>query len=142
MALKVTKKVVWVAEIDDQPGGLALCLDALAEAGANLECLIARRQPNMPGVGVVFVTPLQGRRVKAAATKLGFRATKSVATLRIEGADKRGIGARIARAIGAAGVNMRGVSASVVGRKFICYLGFDRRAAAAKAAAAIKRAGL
>jgi len=58
MSVKVTKTEVWVAEIDDQPGGLAQCLDTLASAGANLECVIGRRQPNKPGKGVIFVTPL------------------------------------------------------------------------------------
>jgi hypothetical protein len=140
MALKVTKTDVWAATIKDQPGGLADCLAALAAAGANLECMIARRRPEKPGRGVVFVTPLKGRRVKTAAAKAGFRPTHRVATLRIEGYDRRGMSTELTRAVGAAGVNMRGVSGAVVGGKFVCYFGFDSDRAATKAAAAIRRA--
>jgi hypothetical protein len=140
MALKVTKTHVWVAEIKDQPGGLAACLDTLAAAGANLECLIARRQVHRPRTGAAFVTPLQGRKVLAAAAKLGFHAAKRISTLKVEGDDRPGIGAMLARAVGAAGVSMRGATAVVIGRKFVCYLGFDDARSAAKAANAIRRA--
>ena len=45
MSLTITKVDVWAAEIDDTPGGLAKLLGALAGAGADLECVIARRDP-------------------------------------------------------------------------------------------------
>ena len=138
MALKVTKTDVWVAEINDQPGAMASCLGTLAAAGANLECVIGRRQPDKPGTGVIFVAPLHGKKVQEAAAGLGFHATTRVATLRIEGLDKPGVGAKIASAVGAAGVNMRGVSAIAVGRRCVCYLGFDSKADASKAASAIR----
>ena len=141
MALKVAKMKVWVAEIKDQPGGLAACLDTLAKAGANLECLIARRQTNRPRTGAVFLTPLAGRKVLTAAASLGFHAAQRIATLRVEGDNRPGIGASIARAAGSVGVNMRGTTALVIGRKFVCYLGFDRASDATKAAQAIRRIG-
>ena len=141
MALKVTKTVVWVAEIKDQPGALAACIDTLAEAGANLDCIIARRLSNRPGTGAVSITPLTGRKVKAAAAKAGFIATKRIATLKVEGNNQPGVGARLARAVGAAGVNVRGSFAAVVGRKFVCYLSFDKTSEANKAAKAIRRTG-
>lgn len=139
MALKVTKTKVWVAEIKDQPGGLAACLETLARAGANLECLIARRQSSRSRTGAAFVTPLQGRQVLAAAAKLGFHAAQRISTLKIEGDNLPGAGAKIARAVGGAGVSMRGTTASVIGRKFVCYLGFDSGADADKAARALRR---
>ena len=138
MALKVTKTDVWSAEITDQPGGLAACLDKIAGAGANLDCLIARRQPDKPGTGLVFLTPLKGKKTQVAATAAGFRTSQRIATLKVEGADRPGLGAKIARAVGDAGVSMRGTSAMVIGRKFVCYLGFDDGAAAQQAAVAIK----
>jgi predicted amino acid-binding ACT domain protein len=61
--------------------------------------------------------------------------------LKIEGDDRPGLGTQISRAIGSAGVNMRGTSAMVVGRKFVCYLGFDTASAANKAATALRRVG-
>ena len=56
MALKVTRCDVWAATVADRPGGLAEKLAALARAGANLEMVIARRQPDRPGTAVVFGT--------------------------------------------------------------------------------------
>jgi hypothetical protein len=141
MALKVTKTDVWAAEIQDQPGGLAQVMATIAGAGANLECVIARRQPDKPGTGVVFITPLRGKKLLAAAATVGFSESQRVATLKVEGGDRPGLGAQIAQAVGAAGVNLRGVSAAVVGRKFIAYLGFDHRDDADKAAAAIRSLG-
>ena len=54
MKLDITRVDVWAAGIEDQPGGLAQKLDALAKAGANLEFLIARRAPEKPGTGVLY----------------------------------------------------------------------------------------
>jgi predicted amino acid-binding ACT domain protein len=141
MALKVTKTHVWAAEIEDQPGGLAKVLGPIGEAGANLACVIARRKPDKPGTGVVFVTPLAGKRVLAAAEKAGFHTAGRVVTLKVEGDDRPGLGARLARAIGDAGVSMRGLSAAVIGARFVCYIAFDSESEAAKAAAAIKALG-
>jgi hypothetical protein len=138
MALKVTKTDVWATEIQDQPGGLAKVMETIAGAGANLECVIARRQPDKPGTGVVFITPLRGKKLLAAAATVGFNEAQRVATLKVEGGDRPGLGAQLAQAVGAAGVSMRGVSAAAVGRKFVAYLGFDNWDAANKAAAAIK----
>jgi ACT domain-containing protein len=56
MSLTVTKVDVWAAEIDDSPGGLAKLLSALADAGANLDCVIARRDHSKPDKGVTFLT--------------------------------------------------------------------------------------
>lgn len=139
MPLKVTKTDVWVAEIKDQPGGLAACLDSLASAGADLDCVIARRQPDKSGSGVVFVSPLSGRKVRGVADETGFRLAKPISTLRLEGDNKPGIGAKITRAVAEAGVNMRGVSAMSLGRRFVCYLGFDGPGDAATAAKALRR---
>jgi hypothetical protein len=138
MALKVTKMDVWSAEITDQPGGLAACLETIAATGANIECLIGRRQPDKPGTGLIFLTPLKGKKVQVAAAAAGFRTSQRIATLKVEGDDRPGLGAKIARTVGDAGVSMRGTSAMVIGRKFACYLGFDDAEAAQRAAAAIK----
>lgn len=138
MALKVTKTDVWAAEIQDQPGGLARVMGKIAGTGANLKCVIARRQPDKPGTGVVFISPLTGKKALAAAARVGFHETRRIATVKVEGADRPGLGAKIAQAVGAANVNMRGLSAATVGRRFVAYLGFDSWEDAIKAAAAIK----
>ncbi len=59
MKLDVTRVNVWAASIKDRSGALAEKLAALAQAGANLGFVLARRAPDKPGTGVVFLTPLK-----------------------------------------------------------------------------------
>jgi len=142
MALKVNKIEVWVGEMDDRPGGLAKILKGLGDAGANLEGVIARRQPDRPGTGVVFLSPIKSKRAKAAAHSLGLRPAMDVGGLRVEGPDKGGVGAKLTGALADAGVNLRGVSALALGKKFVAYFGFDSNADAANAAKVLRRAKL
>ena len=72
MSLTVTKIEVWAAQIEDKPGGLAKLLGALSGAGANLECVIARRDPSNAGKGVAFLTPVKGANVRKAAKAEGL----------------------------------------------------------------------
>jgi hypothetical protein len=138
MSMRVSKEDVWAGDVPDSPGGLARVLEALGRAGASLDCVIARRKPDRPGSGVVFLTPIKGKRVQQAARDAGLSPAPDVATLRVEGANKPGLGGRLTRAVADAGINMRGLSAAVLGTKFVAYLGFDSPADADKAIAAIK----
>jgi hypothetical protein len=138
MSLTVTKVDVWAAQIEDKPGGLARLLRALAGAGADLECVVARRGPSKTGKGVAFLTPVKGANVRKAAKAEGLAPAEKLATLKVEGDDAPGLGLRITAAIADSGVNLRGVSGTVIGRKFVVYLGFDGNADAAKAARALK----
>jgi hypothetical protein len=139
MPLNVTKVEIWAGELADQPGALARVLGAVGAAGADLECVIARRQSDKPGNGAMFVTPIKGRKVQAAARSAGLMPASNIATLRVEGSDKPGLGGRITGAVAEAGINLRGVSAAVVGNKFVAYLGFDSAADAAKAVRALRK---
>jgi len=138
MSLTITKVDVWAAEVDDTPGGLAKLLGALAGAGADLECVIARRDPTKTGKCVAFLTPVKGANVKKAAKAEGLAPAEKLATLKVEGDDAAGIGSQITSAVAEAGVNLRGASGAVIGRKFVAYLGFDGSADATKAARALK----
>lgn len=138
MALNVSKEDVWAVHMEDQPGGLAGVLEALSEAGTDLQCVIARRQPDKPGIGMAYMTPIKGRKQTSAAQNAGAKPAKDVATLRVEGPDKPGVGARMMRAIADAGINVRGVSAVVMGNKFAAYIGFDSNEDANKASRVIK----
>lgn len=138
MALKVTKADIWVATIEDRAGGAADRLEALSRAGANLEMLLARRT-EQPGQGVMFVTPVKGAKAVKAAQEAGFGKPQNIHSVRIEGGDKPGLGSRIARALGDAGVSFRGVSAVAIGRKFISYIACDSAEDAAKAIAVLKK---
>ena len=112
MDLLVEHVDVWAASIQDKPGALATVLAELRESGADLQFIIARRAPEAPGKGVVFVTPLQGDREIAAAAQLGFNVTRIVRSVRVVGPDRRGIAAELTRKLADKGINLRGFSAS------------------------------
>jgi hypothetical protein len=133
MALKVERVDTWAASLKDEPGGLAEELGALAAAGVNLEFMVARRAPDKPGGGVVFVTPIKGAAQCRAARKAGFEKSKSLNTIRIEGADKAGLAAKMAQAVGDKGINLRGFSAAAIGRKIVAHVAVDTSADATKA---------
>jgi hypothetical protein len=138
MALKVSKADVWAVTIDDRPGGAALKLEALSKAGANLEMVLARRT-EQSGQGVMFVTPLKGKKAVAAAQAAGMGQPGSIHSVRIEGGDKPGLGSKIARTLGDAGINFRGMSAIAMGRKFVSFIACDSAEDQARAIAALKK---
>jgi len=138
MALEVTQVEVWAASIDDQPGGLADKLEALATAGANLEFVIARRAPEKPGTGVVFVTPIEDAAEISAAKAAGFSQTESLHSVRAAGPDAPGRGVQITKALAGAGINLRGLSAASMGGQCVVHLALDSGADAAKAEEILK----
>ena len=123
--LLIDKVDVWASPLMDRPGGLAEKLEALRAAGADLQFVLARRAPEKPGGGVVFVTPLRGDREVEAATAEGFVVTRSLQSLRIEGPDRPGIVAELLRRLAAAGLTLQGLSAAVIGTRFVVYVGLD-----------------
>lgn len=125
MDLLVEREEVWAASIQDRPGALGEMLTALADAGADLDFVIVRRAPDKPGTGVIFVTPLRGDREWSAATNLGFSVTTRLHSIRVEGPNQKGIVAKLAKAIGAAGINLRGMSAAAIGTQFVAHFGVD-----------------
>jgi hypothetical protein len=124
---------IWAATIQDSPGGLAEVLTTLRNAGADLQSIIARRAPEEPGKGVVFVTPLQGDREIRAAAQVGFNVTHSLHSVRVMGPDRPGIAAELAQELADAGINLRGFSASVIGTQFVAYVAVDSLDDATKA---------
>jgi hypothetical protein len=140
MNLIVERVDVWAASIKDQPGGLAKILTGLRESGADLDFIIARRAPENPRTGVVFVTPLRGDAETAAAATLGFNVSRSLQSVRVEGDNKPGVAAELAEKLAAAGINLHGFSAAVIGARFILYISLDTPEDAAKAAAILKQA--
>ena len=140
MAYDVSKVEVWTREIDDRAGSLAAALEPLAKAGADLAFLIARRYTHQPGKAVVFVGGVTGAGTKAAETA-GFRRTSDLAALRVEGANKPGDAFQVANLLSKSGINLRGVSASVIGPRYVQILAFDTAADADKAAGLLRGAG-
>ncbi|HKB05594.1 MAG TPA: ACT domain-containing protein [Gemmataceae bacterium] len=141
MAYDVTKVEVWTRELDDRAGSLAAALEPLANAGVDLVFMIARRYSHLPGKGVVFVGGITGAKATKAAEAAGFKKSTDLAGLRVEGPNKPGDAHRVASLLAQAGINLRGVSASVIGSKYVLIMAFDSAADADKAAAVLKGAG-
>jgi predicted amino acid-binding ACT domain protein len=140
MELLVERVDVWAAAIQDKPGGLAMLLDALRSAGADLQVIIARRAPDKPGTGVVFVTPLQSDREIRVAAQVGFNVSQSLHSVRVMGQDRPGVAAELTQKLADAGINLRGFSASVIGKQFAAYVAVDSLADANKAVQILRSA--
>jgi len=132
---------VWSASIADKTGGLSWLLKGMDEAGADFNFIIARRTPENPGSGVVFVTPIRGDREVKAASTLGFSLTNSVGAVCIEADNTPGATARLTGLIADAGINIRGLSVAVTGTRFVAYIGFDSTNDAEKAVSIFQDAG-
>ncbi|MGA1235962.1 MAG: ACT domain-containing protein [Limisphaerales bacterium] len=135
MNLIVERADVWAAPLQDRPGGLADVLETLKDAGADLDFIVARRDSKEPGKGVAFVTPLRGDAEVAAAAEVGFNVANSIHSVRIEGANERGLAAELVRRLADEGINLRSLSAAELGARFVMYIGFDTEQDAKKAVA-------
>ncbi|HNQ21526.1 MAG TPA: ACT domain-containing protein [Phycisphaerae bacterium] len=121
MLYEVSRADMWVGELEDRPGALAERLDKLAALGANLESIVVQRAEDKPGVAQMYVSPLRG----AAARETGLSKAGGLHTVRIEGPDRPGMAATISRAVGDAGINMRGFSGAAIGARHAIYITFD-----------------
>lgn len=138
MELIVEQVDVWAAGIRDKPGGLAAALTILRDAGADLQLIIARRSPDRPGEGVVFVAPLQGDGEMRAAAVAGFNITQRQHCVRVMGRNQPGLAAALAEDLAEAGINLRGFSAAVIGTQFVAYVAVDSQAEADQARAVLE----
>jgi predicted amino acid-binding ACT domain protein len=140
MAYEITKEDVWVAEIEDRAGAVAEKLEALSRVGVNLEFMIARRAPDKPGKGVVFMAPFRGEDSVRGALQAGLSQWTSASTLRVEGPDRPGLGALITWTVANEGISMRGVSGAKLGQRSAFYLAFDSATDADRASEALVNA--
>jgi hypothetical protein len=125
MGFKLDRVHVWSGEVADQAGGVAGKLAALAQAGANLEYILTRRQPDAPGTGVLLVAPVTGAAQVRAAKSAGLAETHSHVLLRVEGDNQAGLAHRLTQQWALAGISMQGLTMSVLGNKFVGFAAFD-----------------
>ncbi len=141
MDFHLNRVQVWSAEVPDQAGGAARVLQPLAEAGANLEFIWTRRTAEKGGRGVIFVAPVTGPAQTRAAQSAGLAKSSDMVLLRIEGADSPGVGHFLAACLANAGINLRGLSMTALGGRFVAYVACDNAddtARAVQALAALK----
>jgi hypothetical protein len=136
MAVTVKKVTLWRKEVAHEPGVLAGVLEPLAKAGASLRVVMGYAMGDS-GRAVVEVLPVTGKKATAAASAAGLAAS-SIPCLLVEGDDRAGLGADMARAIANTGVNISFLIAETVGRKFSAVFGFQADADATAASKAIK----
>ena len=139
MAVTVKKITLWRKEVAHEAGTLASVLEPLAEAGTNLRLVMGYAIPGECSRAAVEVFPVTGQKAMRTARAAGLSASP-IACLLVEGDDRAGLGAAMARAVAAAGVNISFMMAETVGRKFSAVFGFQSDADAATASKAIKSA--
>lgn len=137
MSYRVTKEHVWVAQLPDLAGALAGKLQALADGGLNLEFIIIRR--DQPGTALMFVSPLRTIAEIETAKLAGLLRSEGLHSLRVEGTNVPGLGARIMNAVAAAGLRLRGLSAAALGGVSVTNLAFDTEADADEAKRVLER---
>jgi hypothetical protein len=125
MALQIHRVQVWSGEVPDRPGATAAKLERLAHAGADLEFVFTRPHPNRPDTTHVFLAPISGPDQEQAAREVGLAPARDIAMLCVEGDNRPGIGYEMMSRLAVAGVNLRGLSISAVGKRFAAYLAFD-----------------
>ena len=135
MGFKLDRVHVWSGEVADQAGGVAGKLSLLAQAGANLEYIYTRRQPDRPGTGLLFVAPITGPLQVRAAKSAGLTESFDPVVLRVEGDNQAGLGHRLTQQWALAGLSMQGLSLAVLDDKFVGYASFDTVEDANRAAA-------
>ena len=100
MGFKLDRVHVWSGEVVDRAGGVAAKLAALAQANANLEFILTRRQPDRPGTGMLYVAPVTGPIQVRAARAAGLAETGDPIVLHVEGDNEAGLAHRLTQNLG------------------------------------------
>ncbi len=138
MPYKLQRVEVWAADILNRPGMLARVLESLRNAEAEIDFLIARRVTET--TSRLFVAPLKGKAQKQAADAVGLVPAVGMHALRVVGPNRAGLAADVTRAVATAGVNLRGLSAAVIGKRAAIYCAVAREEELLTAGRAIRRA--
>jgi hypothetical protein len=125
MTLQIRKVQVWSGEIPDRPGAAAATLEHLVRAGADLEFVFTRSHPSKADYSSIFLAPISGPEQMQAARTAGLGPALDMVMLCIEGDNRPGIGYQVMSQLAVAGINLRSLSLSSVGKRFAANLAFD-----------------
>jgi hypothetical protein len=117
---------------------LAGALEPLAQAGADLQVVMAYRYPGTDK-GAIELHPVSGRKSNAAVQTAGL-VWSSIPVLPVEEDNRPGLGYALTKAVGDAGISMSFVMAQVVGRRYAAVFGCENEADAVEAAMLIRKA--
>lgn len=123
MSYRITDEFVCGGAIHDSSAALAQTLETLAEGGLDLEMIMSRR--DQAGWSLIFVSPLRSQADSDIAEEVGLHREGNLRTLRIEGPNVRGIGARIVRTLADEDIPIRGYWALSLGEQCVTDIAFD-----------------
>ncbi len=138
MALTVKRLTLWRREAANRPGLLADTLAPLA--GTDLKVVMGYRIPGQENRAAIEVGPVSGARGESAAQQGGLSAAGAIPTLAVQGDNRAGLGAAMAREIAAAGIDIAFLVAQVVGDRYSAVFGFGTEDEARRAEAQIRKA--
>lgn len=138
MPVTVKNISLWRKETENKTGLLAMTLEPLAKAGADLSAVMGYRLPGNEAKAVIEIYPIAGKKVTAAAKDSGLAAS-GIPTLLVEGDNKPGTAHKIAQAIAEAGVDLSFFVAQAIGRRYSAVIGFANDGDAKKTATLIKK---
>lgn len=141
MSFKMQRVHVYHTEVDDKPGGIAAKLKQLAEAGAHLEYVYSQRSLTKPGIGDLYVAPLNGSGELKVAREAGLHEVAEPIVMRVEGDDSHGLSGKLTQEWEIAGINLHGLVMSVLNGRFVGYVTFDSVADGNKAATILAELG-
>ncbi len=125
MGFKLDRVHLWSGEVVDQAGGVASKLALLAQAGANLEFIMTRRQADKPGSGILYVAPVTGPSQVRAARAAGLVEAHDPLVLRVEGDNAAGLAHRLTQQWALAEISFQGLTMAVMKDKFVGFAAFD-----------------
>ena len=125
MTLAIRRVQVWSGEIPDRPGAAAAKLEQLAHAGADLEFVFTRPSRANADTSNLFIAPITGPEQIKAARDAALGPALDVAMLCVEGNNRAGISYDIMSRLAVAGINLRGLSISLVNGRFAAFLLLD-----------------
>ena len=126
MTLDLRRVQVWCAEIPDRPGAAAVKIEAIARAGADLEYVFTRPNPNRTDLGILYVAPITGPDQQQAARDVGLGPALDIFMLCVRALHRAGLGPQIMSKLAIAGINVCGISVSAAPPRFTAHLAFDR----------------
>jgi hypothetical protein len=125
MGLEIHRVQVWCGEIPDRPGAAAAKLELLARAGADLDFVFTRPHPVKAGFGMLLLAPITGVEQTQVAREAALGPALDTTMLCVRGDNRPGIGYEIMSRLAVAGINLRGLSISLVNCRFAAHLLLD-----------------
>jgi hypothetical protein len=122
MAMSVKKIPLWRREVPNRLGLLAQTLEPLSRSGANLQVVMGY---HMGDKAIIEVFPVAGKKGTSAAQQSGLAQSGPPALL-VQGDNRAGLGATLARAIADAGINIHFLVAQVLGNRYSAVIGSVR----------------